>query len=61
MSCISKKTVDKLQSTCNTQVGFEVTVTDDGVEIDTVHGLGVEEFIIAMNKLLVLLNDEYKF
>lgn len=61
MCNVSKKTVYKLQSTCNTQVGFEVTVTDDGVEIDTIHGLGVEEFIIAMNKLLVLLNDEYKF
>jgi hypothetical protein len=53
--------VYKLQGTCNSQVGFEVTVTDDGVEIDTLHGLGVEEFVIAMNKLLVLLNDEYKF
>ena len=61
MCIVSKKTVYKLQSTCNSQVGFEVTVTDDGVEIDTLHGLGVEEFVIAMNKLLVLLNEEYKF
>ena len=50
----------KLHGTSSSQVGFEVTVTDEGVEIDTGAGLGVEDFIQAMNSLLELLKDEYE-
>jgi hypothetical protein len=61
MNNVTKKTVYRLQSTSSSQVGFEVTVTDEGVEIDTVHGLGVEDFIKTMQELVTHLNDEYTF
>ena len=43
----------------NGKCGFEVTVMDEGVEIDTANGLGIEEFISATEQLILALKEAY--
>jgi hypothetical protein len=60
MSYIKEKTVYHLCDK-NRQTGFEVTVNEEGVEIDTISGMDAIEFIQAMDILLVTLKEKYQY
>lgn len=58
MTYLVEKRIYKLMDT-NGKCGFEVTVMDEGVEIDTANGLGIEEFISATEQLTLALKEAY--
>lgn len=58
MTHIVKKTVYKLLDN-NRTCGFEITVSDEGVEIDTNAGLDIHDFIKSMQEILTMLTNEY--
>ena len=59
MSYFTKKTVYKLMT--NERItGFEICITDEGVEIETVNGLRLPEFIEVMDALLIQLKRDYE-
>jgi hypothetical protein len=60
MSYVTKRTIYKLCDKSR-QTGFEITVNEEGVEIDTISGMDAIEFIQAMDILLVTLKEKYQY
>ncbi len=58
MTHLVEKRIYKLMD-INNKCGFEVTVSDEGVEIDTLGGMSIEEFVCVMEQLTLAIKASY--
>jgi hypothetical protein len=58
MTEIKKKTIYRVTNSYN-ESSFTLTVSEDGIEVKTDEGLGVEEFIEGMKLVILELEEAY--